>query len=325
MSQCYVRKLIIEAMKWEGYKEKATNAHLESKTANAGSNNYTWFADYIYKNYPKWFTGNKNSFPHCSLAVQYWHLKAFGFNDAVRITYQPSKDSLSPSCLYAYRYFKKVGKVGKEPKVGASIFFTNNKQESGIHHTGIVIAYNNTTVRTFESNTSNMCAYRTYKRNSSTIFGYGYPDFDKDPNGDPTATEFMDARVECDNPTTATDVKIISISTKTTKDSSSVGGIDDIPFGNLNSLNKEPKAIGKVTATILNVRKLPGAENKPLDSIPMVRKDTELEICDKLKAANDKPWLYVRINKKTYGFVSAAYVDLISNDVSDDSDKYSTR
>ena len=43
-------KVIEEAEKWVGYLEKASNSQLESKTANAGYNNYTIFAKW-YKEY----------------------------------------------------------------------------------------------------------------------------------------------------------------------------------------------------------------------------------------------------------------------------------
>lgn len=342
MSQCYVRKLIAEAMKWEGYREKNSKTSIKSKTANAGSGNYTWFTEYIYAKYPKWFTSYKGKQPWCSCYVQYCHLMAFGFEDAIKITYQPAINSLTPACMYAYRYFKKVGRVGKEPRVGASIFFSNNGKEDNIHHTGIVIAYTNDMIRTLEGNTGDSCAYRTYKRNSPIIYGYGYPNFDPDPNGDPTPIEFLNAKVICDNPTTTTNVTIIGANSSPTQSASNTSVTSytpsnkEISFGSMNILKKEVQAIGRVyNCDSLNVRTLPGAENPQLKSVPSIPNGTVVEVLDKVNAANGKAWYYIKIGGKVHGFVSASYIQLVNASatsspsafapIQDDSGKYSTR
>lgn len=307
---CYARDVIAIAIGELGYHEKASNANLDDKTKNSGDKNYTKYARDLDAIAGFYNSNHKQGNAYCAMTVDWCFVKAFGVNKALELLCQPWK-SAGAGCLYSYRYYKNKAQVGKEPKIGAQVFFAKGTEET-IHHTGIVIGFDKSYVYTIEGNTSNGVYSRRYSRSKSTIYGYGYPKFDKDPKGDPNYMMIS-----------ATEVKLISGSD--TKKAASVGGIDNIPFGNLNSLNKEPKAIGRVTAAVLNVRKLPGAENETLTSVPAVKKDCELEICDKLKAANGKPWLYVRINKKTYGFVSATYVDLISNDVSDDSDKYSTR
>lgn len=73
-------------------------------------------------------------------------------------------------------------------------------------------------------------------------------------------------------------------------------------------LNKTPKKTGVVTAGSLYVRTWAGQENDPLKSIPVINKNTEVEICDEVKDSKGKIWYYVRINKKTYGFVSSTYI-----------------
>ena len=74
-------------------------------------------------------------------------------------------------------------------------------------------------------------------------------------------------------------------------------------------LNKEPKQVGIVKANSLYVRTWAGTENPTLKSIPVIAKNTEIEICDTLKDKNNNLWYYIRINKKTYGFVSAKWIE----------------
>ena len=47
------------ALAEEGYIEKASNRDLDDKTKNAGSNNYTKFAQLIDTKYPNFYNGKK--------------------------------------------------------------------------------------------------------------------------------------------------------------------------------------------------------------------------------------------------------------------------
>ena len=63
-----------------GYKEKASNASLDDKTANAGSNNWTKYArDLAAAGY---YNGNKNGFAWCDVFVDWCFFKAYGAVEA---------------------------------------------------------------------------------------------------------------------------------------------------------------------------------------------------------------------------------------------------
>ncbi len=60
-----IDKVIAEAEKWLGYLEKRSNANLEDFTANAGSNNYTIFA----QRYKQLWGDNLQGQPWCAMFV----------------------------------------------------------------------------------------------------------------------------------------------------------------------------------------------------------------------------------------------------------------
>jgi len=290
-----------------GYKEKASNKDLDDKTANSSQpNNFTKYARDL-DSVKNMYNGAKQGNAYCDIFNDWCHWMANN-KDAEKTMYelcQPDK-SAGAGCVYSYGYYKKAGRAGKEPKVGAQIFFTNNKAESGIHHTGIVEWFDKDTIGTLESNTSNMTARRTYKRNSSTIYGYGYPRYDVEPTGNGV------------NPN--------GTSKTASANASSIAVNPDI-----NKLNKDTvKANGVVTADVLNVRTLPGASNPTLKSVPTIKKNTTVGVLDAVKADNGDVWYYILINGKTHGFVSSKYIKLngatlSSSSCEDDSGKYSTR
>ena len=57
--ELYASKVIAVAMNEVGYLEKRTNAQLHDKTANAGTNNYTKYANDIDTKYPNFYNGKK--------------------------------------------------------------------------------------------------------------------------------------------------------------------------------------------------------------------------------------------------------------------------
>ena len=75
-----------------------------------------------------------------------------------------------------------------------------------------------------------------------------------------------------------------------------------------NKLDKEPAWKGTVTASVLNVRSGAGTNYPNLKTVPTIAKGTTVEICDILNGNNNSLWYFVRINGKTYGFVSANYI-----------------
>ena len=304
-NKCFASKLLRVANEEVGYHEKATNTQLDDKNANPGSGNYTKYAEFFDKKYPNFYNARKNGFAWCDMFVDWCFVNAFGYDDALRLLCQPEK-SAGAGTKYSYKYFKDNGKIGKEPKIGSQIFFSRNGSELGINHTGIVEYVDAAKVYCIEGNTSNSVARRTYSRNSSIIIAYGYPEFDTPDTDLDTYLNEMEW--------TPKSGKIVPMADK----------LSDIPFGNMSKLSKTIKGFGKCIAESLNVRTLPGASNPTLKSIPFIKRNTEVEICDKVKADDSSTWLYVRINGTTYGFVSSKYIQFSKSSPSgDDSGKYS--
>jgi peptidoglycan hydrolase-like protein with peptidoglycan-binding domain len=186
MAKCYASVVIKNAENEVGYLEKKSNSQLDSKTANAGDNNYTKYARDLDA-LGDFYNGKKNGYPYCDIFVDWLFYKSFGLDDALRLLCQPKK-SYGAGCQYSYNYYKNAGRVGKEPKVGAQIFFVNPNGK--IYHTGIVYKFDDTYVYTIEGNTSSDAGVvenggsvekKKYKLNYTRIKGYGYPDYDEEP------------------------------------------------------------------------------------------------------------------------------------------------
>lgn len=178
---CTAEQAIAEAKRWIGYIEKKSDRSLQSKTANAGSGNYTYFGKVMHGVYPKTM-----DYPAhwCDAFVDYCIYAACEQSLADTKTVlcgEPDDYTVNSASFY-----KKAKRWGKSPQKGAQIFFTNNGKESGICHTGIVTDFDANTVYTIEGNTSaeaGMVANggcvraKSYDRGNSRIAGYGYPKY----------------------------------------------------------------------------------------------------------------------------------------------------
>lgn len=167
-----------------GYLEKKSNSQLDSKTANAGSKNYTKYARDL-NDYPGLLNGNKQGFAWCAVFVIWLFVKAFGV-DVAKVLLCLPENSLAASCTYLSNYFKQKGLFHKSnPKPGDLIFF---KDSSGaVGHVGIVYKVDNLYVYTIEGNTSSQAGViangggvfkKSYAINYNRIYGYGRPDYD---------------------------------------------------------------------------------------------------------------------------------------------------
>lgn len=130
-----IDKLIQIAKNEIGYLEKASNSQLDSKTANAGSNNYT-----------KYWRDVKPSYqgqPWCAGFVSWCFMKAFGQEKA--------KELLKH---WPYVYCPTLGNLftkNANPKIGDIVIFYRN---GTFTHTGIVTAVIGDRFYTIEGNTS---------------------------------------------------------------------------------------------------------------------------------------------------------------------------
>ena len=116
-----------------GYLEKASGSNLDSKTGNAGYNNYTKY----WKIYPA-YQGQA----WCACFVSWVFQEAFGLEMAKKLlkhwpfVYCPTLAGMTQN---------------KTPKKGSIVLFYRNGTYA---HTGIVIAISSTTITTIEGNTS---------------------------------------------------------------------------------------------------------------------------------------------------------------------------
>ncbi len=189
MSELYASKVIDIALNEVGYLEKKTNSQLYDKTKNAGTNNFTKYANDIDTKYPNFYNGKKNGYAWCDVFVDWCFIQAFGVDNAKKLLNQPDK-SLGAGCDYSAQYFIKAGRFfTNNPQVGDQIFFGNAKN---VKHTGLVYKVQNNTVYTIEGNTSagtsviangGAVCMKSYAINSSSIYGYGRPYYDEERSG----------------------------------------------------------------------------------------------------------------------------------------------
>ena len=86
MSKCYVESVIAIAAAEVGYLEKKSNKDLNSKTANAGTKNYT--------KYGKWFGMNPAYW--CAMFISWIFYKAYGTETGKKVlgTYSASCETI---------------------------------------------------------------------------------------------------------------------------------------------------------------------------------------------------------------------------------------
>lgn len=173
--KCYASDLVKKALAEVGYKEKQTNENLNDKTANAGSNNFNKYANYIDTKYPNFYNGKKNGYAWCDVFVDCMFIWTFGYEEALRLLCQGEK-STGASCTSSYNYFKWADRISDEPSIGAQVFFTKDGKTS--YHTGIVVALNNFEICVVEGNSADGVRKVIYSRNSKLILGYGVPNYD---------------------------------------------------------------------------------------------------------------------------------------------------
>ena len=178
-----IERVIATARAEIGYIEKATNSQLEDKTANAGSGNWTKYAEFLdglgVYNFPK------NGYAWCDMFVDWCYITTFGLSVAMKMTNQPM-GGYGAGCTQSAGYYRAVGRFHKSnPQPGDQIFFTNDGGKS-MYHTGLVEKVSGGRVYTIEGNTSSapgvvpnggMVRDKSYSINCAQIGGYGTPDW----------------------------------------------------------------------------------------------------------------------------------------------------
>lgn len=170
-------KNIISIAKNEvGYLEKKSNKNLDSKTANAGSNNYTKYNAVFGVNGCYW----------CCYFIDWLFYRLCGNSKSEAKVMLCN--TLTGACEVLRQSFKKKGRYSSVPKVGSLIFFKGTRH-AGANHIGIVYKVSSSKVYTIEGNTSGGStvvdngggvAKKSYKRSYSKIMGYGHPKYESD-------------------------------------------------------------------------------------------------------------------------------------------------
>lgn len=173
-------RLIAVAEAEIGYLEKKSNKDLDSKTANAGSGNYTKYN----RDMRAWAKSAGINNQWCQNFVDWCFVTAFGKEDAKKLIYVFT--NYTPTGSNA---FKKKGRYIKrgsgKPKRGDVIYFYS-KSKGRIGHVGIVYKVSGNTVYTIEGNTSGASSLvtngggvrkKSYSMSSTYIDGYGSVDY----------------------------------------------------------------------------------------------------------------------------------------------------
>ena len=134
----------------EGYLEKKSNAYLDSKTANAGYNNYTKY----WRDLAKWgVMGQSSTFAGgpawywCAGFISWVFVMAFGMDNAKKLLMHMPYTS----CANMGDIAKSNGKLYSDPKAGDIVLFWNGSRFS---HTGLVYKVSGGIFYTAEGNTN---------------------------------------------------------------------------------------------------------------------------------------------------------------------------
>lgn len=263
-----INALIKVAKNENGYLEKKSNSNLDSKTGNAGSNNYTKY----WRDIKNWGLGNLQGSYWCAAFVFWCFVKTFGLATAKKLLYHAP----FVYCPTIANLFKQKGRLYSNPKVGDIVVFMTSR----FSHTGIVYKVTTTHFYTIEGNTSGASGV---VRNGGGVTLKVYS----------IASAKKSGHKFC-----RPDYSIVK-SINTTVASSSTSDAK-------NTYNKTVKWNGVVTADALNVRTYAGSEN-PLCSFSPIKNGKTVGVCDTEKAEDGSTWYYVKYNNR-YGFVHSDYV-----------------
>ncbi|MGN0163598.1 MAG: CHAP domain-containing protein [Candidatus Ornithomonoglobus sp.] len=195
-----INKVIQIAESEVGYLEKASNAYLYDKTANAGSANYTkYWAD---------IAPSLQGEPWCAEFISWVLKQAFGQAiAAVLLGHFPYI-----SCIKGREKAQAQNRWTRTPSVGAIIIFGDSNGTPC--HTGLVRGYDDNYVYTTEGNTSGGSTviangggvYRkSYTRGSSRILGYWRINYEyaakvmSEKEGELTMTQYEELKALAEN------------------------------------------------------------------------------------------------------------------------------
>ena len=175
-----IDKLLTVADAEIGYLEKKSNADLDDKTANAGSNNYTKYN----RDMKKWAGSAGINDQWCQNFVDWCFVTAFGIEGAKKLIHVFTNYTPTGSTAFKKRGAY-ISRGSGAPKRGDVIYFYSTAKKR-IGHVGIVEKVTSSTVYTIEGNTSGAnklvtngggVKRKSYSLYSSYIDGYGRVDY----------------------------------------------------------------------------------------------------------------------------------------------------
>lgn len=337
-----INALITTAEAEVGYLEKKSNSQLDSKTGNAGYDNYTKYWRDVYPQYQgqAW----------CAAFISWCMMKTFGLETAKKILKH-----------FPYVYCPTLGSLFTKyanPQRGDIVIFYRN---GTFAHTGIVTKVEGDKFYTIEGNTS---AGSTVVPNGGGVFAKSYynsnlpgtkfcrPDYS-------IVTSILTNNTSSTIPTT-TYKKWVGTATKdgtdvfanptgtvklSTYPKLNKGNLVDVigvsgtryqvkiadkfvgyveksniknpnavatkPATSANTSTSKPKAypfVGEVTANELNVRTGAGTNYSKLSAYPILKKDNLVDVLKAKKDTSGNKWYQIRIAGKYTGYVSAQYI-----------------
>lgn len=323
-----------------GYLEKRSNASLDSKTANAGYGNYTKYSRDVNNMGLMGCQGQ----PWCA-TYQFWTCaNIFGKAKALEIM-----GSGFYNCNSVKAHAKAKGTWHSAPKLGALPIFRNGAHIGRVIRIANGRIYTNEGntssggLNHVEAN-GGCVAEKTYTIGNSQIDGYVWIDYGAEtesgiegkpwkatgtatatvdnlfvraePNGEVIGELMKGNRFEINGITDRswTQVKVTGIgvgwiwTAYIKKD-----GSQSTKPPKQEISNKQDKTqrlfVGKVTASILNVRTWAGTEHPQIKSYPTLKKGNLVDVMNFTQTAADGgQWYYIRIAGKYYGFVSTQYI-----------------
>ncbi len=181
-----IEKVLSIALGEVGYLEKETPQQMDSKTGNAGDENFTKYARDL--DALDFYNTDKNGYAWCDVFVDWCFVQAFGEERALKITFQPGWHLFNKGagCHYSREYYEKHGALFESPLPGDQAFFWN-EESSRVCHTGLVYAVDDLYVYTVEGNTDaapgvvangGSVNKKKYLLTDSRLAGYGRPDYE---------------------------------------------------------------------------------------------------------------------------------------------------
>lgn len=323
-----------------GYLEKRSNASLDSKTANAGYGNYTKYSRDVNNMGLMGCQGQ----PWCA-TYQFWTCaNIFGKAKALEIM-----GSGFYNCNSVKAHAKAKGTWHSAPKLGALPIFRNGAHIGRVIRIANGRIYTNEGntssggLNHVEAN-GGCVAEKTYTIGNSQIDGYVWIDYGAEtesgiegkpwkatgtatatvdnlfvrtePNGEVIGELMIGNRFEINGIKDGswTQVKVAGIGVGYVwTDYIQVDATPSTKPPKQEIANKQDKTqrlfVGKVTASILNVRTWAGTEHPQIKSYPTLKKGNLVDVMNFTQTAADGgQWYYIRIAGKYYGFVSAQYI-----------------